>query len=201
MANVTYHNQPGINATSGTIQVAGNNHPYTVKKILWPTDIEAWISERIIGTSLHLFCGKSKLGLVRVDNDPSNSPDTLLDIFDKEKMQAVFKDRQYDTVIADPPYNSRFQLMHDMLNELHRIAGKRIIFQHHFSPLNAKGQFKKAHVFTLSESAMVPTMPGAENILVREDPSSDSYVGNVFYWQPRTYFGRVNVITVMDRHA
>ena len=40
-------------------------------------------------------------------------------------------------------------------------------------PINPIGQWKKLHAFTLSE---------------------------VYVWQPRTYFGRVQVVSVLDRH-
>lgn len=77
----------------------------------------------------------------------------------------------FDTILIDPPYNGVFQWNHDMLSELARVARRRIIFQHWFMPVNKVGEFKKAHRFKLSGVAV---------------------------WQPRTYFGRVQVITVMD---
>ena len=58
-----------------------------------------------------------------------------------------------------------------MLSELSRIAKERIIFQHWFLPADQHGRWKKWHKFRLAE---------------------------VFAWQPRTYFGRVQVITVFD---
>ena len=77
----------------------------------------------------------------------------------------------WDTILIDPPYNGIFQWNHDMLSELARVARQRIIFQHWFMPTDRKGRFKKAHRFALSEVAL---------------------------WPPRSYFGRVQVLTVMD---
>ena len=50
---------------------------------------------------LHLFCGSSTFGTVRVDINPDVSPDVLLDLT-KEKLP--FPDNSFDVVIADPPY-------------------------------------------------------------------------------------------------
>jgi hypothetical protein len=72
---------------------------------------------------------------------------------------------------ADPPYNGNFKWNHHVLSELSRIANKRIIFQHWFLPADPHGRWKKWHKFRLAE---------------------------VFVWQPWTYFGRAQVITVFD---
>lgn len=82
-----------------------------------------------------------------------------------------FANKSWDTVLIDPPYNGEFQWNHDMLSELSRVARQRIIFQHWFIPVDNNSRFKKSHSFQLSEVAV---------------------------WQPRTYFGRVQVISVLD---
>jgi hypothetical protein len=82
-----------------------------------------------------------------------------------------FADEAFDSVVCDPPYNGNFQWNHNVLSELSRIARKRIIFQHWFLPADPHGRWKKWHKFRLAE---------------------------VFVWQPRTYFGRAQVITVFD---
>lgn len=82
-----------------------------------------------------------------------------------------FKDESWPTVLCDPPYNGKFQWNHDLLSELARVAQQRIIFQHWFMPVDSAGRFKKAHRWSVS---------------------------GVYVWQPRTYFGRVQVITVLD---
>lgn len=82
------------------------------------------------------------------------------------------QDNEYDTVLCDPPYNGKFQWNHDLLQELARVASKRIIFQHWFIPATPDGRYKKAQEkFALSE---------------------------VYIWQPKTYFGRAQVISVFD---
>ena len=82
-----------------------------------------------------------------------------------------FADESFASVLCDPPYNGKFQWNHDLLKELSRVASQRIIFQHWFIPADPEGQWKKWHKFSLREA---------------------------YIWQPRTYFGRVQVISVFD---
>ncbi len=83
-----------------------------------------------------------------------------------------FSDESFDTVLCDPPYNGKFQWNHDLLKELSRIASKRIIFQHWFMPITPDGRWKKW--------------------------TEKWELTGVYVWQPRTYFGRVQVISVLD---
>lgn len=82
-----------------------------------------------------------------------------------------FARQSWDTVLIDPPYNGVFQWNHDMLAELARVSRLRIIFQHWFIPVDSNSRFKKSHRFQLTELAV---------------------------WQPQTYFGRAQLISVMD---
>ena len=82
-----------------------------------------------------------------------------------------FDDESFESVLCDPPYNGVFQWNHDLLTELCRVAKKRIIFQHWFIPADSEGRWKKWHKFELRE---------------------------LYCWQPRTYFGRVQMISVFD---
>jgi hypothetical protein len=165
MATVTYKNQPAIQATGGHIY-GGTRHLYKVHKVLWPEEVEQHISTLLIPRSLHVCCGKSKLGDVRVDLDPANEPDIICDA-----NKLPFEDESFESVLCDPPYNGKFQWNHDLLKELSRVASKRIIFQHWFIPADPDGQWKKWHKFKMSSAYM---------------------------WQPRTYFGRAQVISVFD---
>lgn len=82
-----------------------------------------------------------------------------------------FDDESFESVLCDPPYNGKFQWNHDLLCELSRVAKQRIIFQHWFIPADSEGRWKKWHRFQLSA---------------------------LYCWQPRTYFGRVQMISVFD---
>lgn len=50
---------------------------------------------------LHLFCGISDFGTVRVDINPEVEPDMILDL---SKDRLPFPDNSFDVVVADPPY-------------------------------------------------------------------------------------------------
>jgi 16S rRNA G966 N2-methylase RsmD len=101
-----------------------------------------------------------------------------VDLFDEtadikaDAAKLPFPDDSFDTVLCDPPYNGKLQWNHDLLSELSRVAKKRIVFQHWFMPGNMNGLYKKDHSFKISQ---------------------------LYIWQPRTYFGRVNVLSVFDK--
>lgn len=165
MPSVTYKNQPAIHKTGGSVPEEGTKHPYTVSKLLWPSEIEDWLSERLVGFTLHICHGKSNIG------------DVHLDLYEKDTdiqgdaAKLPFSALSFDTVIIDPPYNGVFQWNHDMLSELARVARKRIVFQHWFMPVDRYGRFKKSHRFRVKE---------------------------ISAWQGRAYFGRAQLITVLE---
>jgi len=169
MGTVTYKNQPAIGKTHGNVPLAGTAHVYTVEKVLWPEAVESFLQTLLVGRTLHVCCGKSLLGDVRLDIDPLNGPDLLCDASD---MRGVVGDGEFDTVLCDPPYNGKFQWNHDLLSELARVASLRIVFQHWFIPANMNGGYKKAF-------------------------AKWKLVG-CYVWQPRTYFGRAQIISVFD---
>ena len=79
MATVTYKNQPGIKKTKGAIPLAGTRHACTVNKVLWPEDVSRLLADTLIHKSLHVCCGKSPLGDIRLDSDASNNPAVVAD--------------------------------------------------------------------------------------------------------------------------
>jgi hypothetical protein len=168
MGTVVYKSQPGIDRTKGLVPLAGNEYIYTVSKLLWPDAVEEFLSTQLKGFTLHVCCGKSKLGNIRLDlYEPSAH-------IKGDMSRLPFPNESFDTVIIDPPYNSRFQIMHDMLSELCRVSRGRIIFQHWFSPVDKKGFYKKNHKFTLT---------------------------GLYAWMPKTYFGRMQIVSVFDKNA
>ena len=166
MSSVTYKNQPGIAATHGSVPLEGTRHLYRVKKLLWPEEVENCIQSFLISRSLHVCCGKSMLGDIRLDADPSHDPDVIADA-----AELPFADKSFESVLCDPPYNGKMQWNHDLLSELSRVARRRIIFQHWFMPSDPDGRWKKFHKFQLSD---------------------------LYAWQPKTYFGRAQIISVFD---
>ena len=170
MGTITYKNQPAIDKTKGSVALAGNSHIYTVNKRLWNDDIESVLKDRFIGKTIHICSGKSQLGDIRIDLDETHNPDIICDAND---LSNFVKENEFETAICDPPYNGKFQWNHDMLKELSRVASKRIIFQHWFIPATKEGYYKKAQSkFILSE---------------------------LLCWQPKSYFGRVQMVSIFDR--
>lgn len=167
MSTISYKAQPAINKTKGKVALEGNSHRYTVSKLLWPEDIENLLQSLLVGSTLHVCCGKSKLGDIRADRYETDVNVVL------DAARLPFRNRSFDTVLIDPPYNGKFQWNHDMLSEIGRVADKRFIFQHWFVPVDKNGRFKKDHSFKLVEP--------------------------MFNWMPQSYFGRIQVISVFDR--
>jgi len=163
---VTYKKQPAIHQTRGNIPLAGNAYVYTVSKLLWPREVEEFLGTQLVGNTLHVCCGKSMLGDIRLDLYEQD-----VDIIG-DMTKLPFANESIDTVLIDPPYNSKLQIMHDMLSELCRVSKNRIIFQHWFSPVDKQGRYRKNHKFTLS---------------------------GLYAWMPKTYFGRMQIISIFDR--
>lgn len=166
MSTVTYKNQPAIHKTRGAVPPDGTSYLYKVTKLLWHQDIEQYLNSLLIGKSLHVCCGKSTIGTIRLD-----LYETDVDVCG-DASRLPFKDKSFDTVLIDPPYNGKFQWNHDMLCELGRVAKQRFIFQHWFSPVDKLGYFKKDHSFVLTD---------------------------LYNWMPKSYFGRMQIISVFDR--
>jgi len=93
---------------------------------LWSKKEERLYSKLCIGKVLHLFSGQSLLGDVRVDID---SPLATYHI-DLSKGKLPFKNLEFDTIIADPPWagpktwDNWIKLMHEIV----RVARKRVVF-------------------------------------------------------------------------
>jgi hypothetical protein len=100
-----------------------------------------------------------------------NDPENEPDVIG-DASNLPFDDMQFNSVLCDPPYNGKFQWNHDLLSELGRVTRKRLIFQHWFLPADKLGRYKKDHGLELRAT---------------------------FIWQPKTYFGRVQVISVFHR--
>lgn len=207
MTTVTYRKQPAIHKTRGSIPLAGTSHVYTATAVLWPSEVEAWLKTKLVGKTLHVCSGKSMLGDVRVDlYEPTAD-------YQVDAAELPFPDQSFDTYLADVPYNGKFQWMHNVLNEAIRVTKRRIIWQHWFSPVNKDGLLKKAHAFELKDVILVPTLsthanemkvclfdPESNKYYVAEEMDSDQEfaLSQLAVWQPSSYFGRMQVISIFD---
>lgn len=100
------------------------------------------------GRSLHLFCGQSALGDVRVDLDRTSKATWHEDVLD---FLATTDSGAYGSVLADPPYNGKYQAEYAvagkdfggneknlgrLLKEMYRVCapGGVLAFKHWFDP-------------------------------------------------------------------
>ena len=98
--------------------------------------------------TLHLFCGYSSIGDVRVDLDPTSKATVQVDILD---YIVPLPAASYQTVLADPPYNGKYQQEYAvdgrdfggnennlglLLRQMYRVCqpGGLLIFKHWFDP-------------------------------------------------------------------
>lgn len=75
--------------------------PNQVFKAQWkfPPHVKKWLLSQIEGYTLHVCCGASDIGDVKIDIEPQNEDVTQADMF-----QLPFKPGTFDTVICDPPW-------------------------------------------------------------------------------------------------
>ena len=90
----------------------------------WPKGVEDFISHFLEHPSLHVFCGDSTLGDVKVDIH-SDAADISADAF-----HLPFRDESFQTVIADPPWHLAYHLRPRLIRELARVLriGGRLIW-------------------------------------------------------------------------
>lgn len=77
-----------------------DGYPTIQDSWVWPDRVERLFREQADGKTLHVCCGESDLGDVRIDRDPDRQPDIVADMF-----TLPVPDNTFDTVIADPPWH------------------------------------------------------------------------------------------------
>ena len=84
----------------------------------WSKHEEFLVYKHIIGSSIHVCSGRSKVGDIQIDL--TEKADIKADV-----LHLPIKNKSVDTVIADPPWNISF--IPRFWKELERVARKRII--------------------------------------------------------------------------
>ena len=75
----------------------------------WPWSVECFVRKHIKGRSLHVCCGSSDLGDVKIDAYVERKGVTKGDMFN-----LPYKE-EFDTVICDPPWELAYHLRHKLL--------------------------------------------------------------------------------------
>ncbi len=89
----------------------------------WPGDVEAKIKDLLEGYSLHVCCGESSIGDVRIDIEKSS--DIKASMFN-----LPIRPESFDTVLCDPPWELPYHKRGKLLRELRDTLkpGGRMIF-------------------------------------------------------------------------
>lgn len=98
---------------------------------IWNKTVEKFIKNKIIGYSLNICAGKSKLGDVKVDLDPKDKS-----IIKADMKNLPFEDESFDTVIQDPPWKIGYFDRWQPFFECVRVCkvGGRIIYNAYWIP-------------------------------------------------------------------
>lgn len=90
-----------------------NKARYEYKQVWsWPDDVEQFIKGLIKGRSLHVCCGDSMLGDVKVDKYIKRD-----DVCNADALDLPFEN-EFDTVICDPPWEFPYHTRHRLLYSL-----------------------------------------------------------------------------------
>lgn len=98
---------------------------------VWNDTVENFIKNEIVGYSLNICAGKSKLGDIKIDLDPKDKS-----IIKGDFKNLSFPDNTFDTVIEDPPWKIGFYDRWKPFFECVRVCkiGGKIIYNAYWLP-------------------------------------------------------------------
>lgn len=132
--------------------------------------IRHWVEDHSKGYVLNLFAGKTKLNLdeVRVDLDPVMKPDFQMDAYNFIQYWKGSKNRKFDTIIMDPPYNLRkakelyngnymssLNRIREELNDIINEKGIVICFGFNTTNMGRKRGFRKTNILLINHGGSV----------------------------------------------
>ncbi len=97
----------------------------------FPAQVEDFIASKMNGYTVHVMCGESRLGDLRIDKYVETA-DLAADVFKGLPVESGIA----DTVICDPPWGMDYTLKPQLMRELRLILkfGGRLIFNAPWSP-------------------------------------------------------------------
>lgn len=118
-----------IEATKGTVPACPEPlTSTTVGKVLWPEEIETFLRTLLFGRTLHVCCGKSRLGDVLGWTLTRKTGQTLAMLRVRAHVRPTVSLKQRGATPADT--TARCNGTTNPPKELVRVASKRVIFQH-----------------------------------------------------------------------
>jgi len=108
----------------------------------WSGELESFFKRYCDGLTLHICCGFSRLGDVRVDIDPKARPDVVCDM-----LHLPFRKFLFDVVLCDPPYKFAYDKRADFVFQLRDVIKPkgRLVLKTNFIP--RLGGFKEEELW------------------------------------------------------
>lgn len=121
---------------------------------------DQWLRGRVVGSSLHVCCGGSRVGDVRVDRDREVPGVTLI----ADMYALPFVDSQFDTVACDPMYDLSMPQRVHLQRELCRVARHRVLFKGPWIPRASGWELKETILLASHTCANVAVFSWLERI-------------------------------------
>lgn len=141
---------------------------------LWEKEIEEFVKKEMVGYTLNVPCGKSKLGDVRLD---INSDLSMREAYDMFKNKLPYPNSFFDTIISDPPWKIGHYFRPRLFFELIRVCkvGGKIIYNATWIPKSKFTVLKNTYIRQSSEFSNVSIISVFEKtgICPEENPPSN----------------------------
>ena len=118
---------------------------------VWPENVTKLVESLIVGKSINVYSGLSKLGDVKVDLDPipefkTNHPELVI----ADMNNLPFPTDSFDTVISDPPWKLTFFHRMKPFFECVRICkvGGHIIYNSYHRPVSKYVEVEQTYIRT-----------------------------------------------------
>lgn len=142
---------------------------------IWPESVERWFRERAEAHTIHVCCGRSQLGDVRVDRDPEHDPDVVAD-----HANLPFESNTFDTAIWDPPWKMSAFDRHPPYFELVRCVKPDgvLLVNSTWIPTSNQTEVEKIHVRQDNDMGNASLLTKSVHYPGQERLDSDRWVEN-----------------------